>query len=298
MSKKIMKIILKFLPYIISIVVGVIFYSLSKSLQENIGELFVNISTAFFAIPLIFLFYQLISNLSRKELNKEMFDYVKMKIDRELISITNNMQKILYFPKGGVSEREFNDLVSLEKKELKKIISEKEYLGFQLFKKWDGTENNLHDILKDNYTFKILEDEQIISVILIIKALRHLESVQKINDLFLRENRENKFYKIESGVDVDAKNTWFPEKHLLLLEPIKNRQGLFSIKDFGYFYNYDIEKLLGYFSMNNEYVDVYTNAIFSLIEGIKNWLQLTGKEFVVDTKMFKLRRNKELKTVE
>jgi len=55
---RIKKVALKILPYLASISTGLIFYLIAIKLQGNTRGLFVNISAAFFAIPLIYFFYQ------------------------------------------------------------------------------------------------------------------------------------------------------------------------------------------------------------------------------------------------
>ena len=100
------------------------FYLVVIKLSENIKSLFLGVSAAFFAIPLIYLFYQVAQNLSKKRLNKEIFDYAKMQIDREILSIINQLHKIVY----PVEEREFSTtgikfFLSIEKEDLKEILS-------------------------------------------------------------------------------------------------------------------------------------------------------------------------------
>ena len=93
---KINKYLLKVTPYLISILVGLVLYFIGLNLSENIRVLFTSLSAAFFAIPLIYLFYQVAQNLSKKRLNKEIFDYAKMQVDREVLSIINQLHQIAY----------------------------------------------------------------------------------------------------------------------------------------------------------------------------------------------------------
>ena len=84
---KIKKYLLKVVPYFISILVGFVFYFTGLNLSENIRGLFTNLSAAFLAIPLIYLFYQVAQNLSKKRLNKEIFDYALRKATSEFKSL-------------------------------------------------------------------------------------------------------------------------------------------------------------------------------------------------------------------
>ncbi len=283
------KIILKVLPYLASVLAGFLFYHVGDSRTGNLGGLFLNISGAFFVIPVVYLFYQSVSKFSHNRLNKEIRDYVKRQIDSELLFIIGKIQKILYFPEeANLSVRNTNKLLALKKDKLRDILTEKEHLGFQVLKRWTNNEDFLNQILTSGYTFQALEDEQIIAVILVIKSLRHIESIQRIEGLFSEPRNTTNEYKAVWGKDIDERNIKFPNRYLLLK---KEENGEFSkVKDFGDFREYDIQKLTRLFKTNKRHLESYTNALSDLIEKTKHWLDLTGKEFVVDTKMFQMKQ--------
>ena len=88
--------LLKISPYLVSILAGLLFWFIGLKLSGDIKSLFIGLTAAFFAIPIIYLFYQNTHNLSQKRLNKEMFDYAKMQVDREILSVINQLHKIVY----------------------------------------------------------------------------------------------------------------------------------------------------------------------------------------------------------
>ncbi len=278
--------LLKASPYFAAILAGFIFYFVGLELSGNIKGLFVSISAAFFAIPLIYLFYQVAQNLSKKRLNKEIFDYAKMQVDRAILSIINQLQKIVY----PLEEREFsttgiNKFLSLEKDVIKEILSKNEYLGFQIFKKWEVSEENLNAVLKNSLIISRLGDDQIISIILMLKNLQHLESLQKSEKLYVRTDKKATSYKIVAGKELNKDNIEFPERYLLLKDLGDNKS---LVADFGDFSLYNVSKLLQVFTISEEYLEIYVDGIFDLLRGSLNWVDLTGGEFVVDTKMFRL----------
>lgn len=283
---KINKYLLKATPYLTSILVGLILYFIGLNLSENIRGLFISLSAAFFAIPLIYLFYQVAQNLSKKRLNKEIFDYAKMQVDREVLSIINQLNKIVYpieernFSQAGVSK-----FLSLGKDDLKEVLSKNEYLGFQIFKKWEVTEDNLHEVLKNSYMLKSLENEQIISIISIIKGLRNLDSIQKIEELYAITDKKATSYKVVHGKELNEENVKFPDRYLLLRNLGDNK---YLVADFGDFPLYNADKLLQVFIINKNLLEAYISAILDLISEINIWVDLTGWEFVIDTKMFRL----------
>lgn len=113
------------------------------------------------------------------------FDYAKMQVDREVLSIINQLNKIVY----PLEEKDFSttgikNFLSIKKDNLIELLTKNKYLGFQVFKKWEVSEENLDDVLRNSYILARLGDDQIISIILIIKELRSLEMIQKIKDLY------------------------------------------------------------------------------------------------------------------
>lgn len=283
---KIRKTFLRVFPYLTSILAGLLFYLIGIRLNENFKGLFVSISATFLAIPFIYLFYQVAQKFSKKKLNKEISDYAKMQIDREILSIINQLSKVVY----PLEERDrtlkgIDNFLSIKGGNIKENISKKEYFGFQVFKKWDVSESNLHEILRNPYILSKLEDEQIIAVIQLIKSIRQLEQVQKIKDLYIKTDKTASSFKIVSGKDLNERNVEFPDRYLLL-KGLGDKK--FLVLDFGDFPQYSIDKLLQIFKIADKYIDIYADAIFDLISEINNWVNLTGEEFLVDTKMFRL----------
>ena len=287
--------LLKILPYCASIIFGLLFLFIGLELNQDLKGLFISIAAAFLAIPLIYLFYQQANNFSQKRLNKEIFDYAKMKIDTDVLSIVNQLQKTIYpliekdFSPAGVSK-----FLSLKTDDIKKIISANEYLGFQVFKKWEVSENNLHTALQNSYMLKSFENEQIISIISIIKSLRNLESIQKFSELYIPADRKTTSFSVISGRDINEENIQFPERYVLLKNLADNKS---LVVDFGDFAAYNRNRLLQIFVINEKLRDIYIAALSDLIEDINVWLDLTGGEFVVDTKMFRVGYKIETKEI-
>ncbi len=93
---KITKILLHLTPYGACLIAGLILYAIGTGLSEDLKALVLNITAAFVAIPFLYLIYELTRKASQKRLNKELFDYAKMQIDREVLSIVNQLMKLVY----------------------------------------------------------------------------------------------------------------------------------------------------------------------------------------------------------
>ena len=71
----------------------------------------------------------------------------------------------------------------------------------------------------------------------------------------------------------------------LLLKDVGDSNYL--VADFGDFPLYNVDKLLQIFTIEESYLEFYSDAIVDLLNEISKWIYLTGGEFVVDTKMFR-----------
>ena len=291
-NMQVRRLLLKIFPYCASIISGLLFLFIGLEFNQNLKSLFISIAAAFFAIPLIYLFYQQANSFSQKRLNKEIFEYAKMQTDTDVLSIVNQLQKAIY----PLKEKDFSPagikkFLSLKRDDIKKIISENEYLGFQVFKKWEVSENNLHAILQNPHILKSFDNEQIISIISIIESLRNLESIQNFSELYISVDRKTTSFSIISGKDMNEENIPFPERYLLLKNLADNKS---LVVDFGDFAAYNRDRLLQIFVINEKLRDIYSAALSDVIKEINVWSDCTGGEFVVDTKMFRFGYRREI----
>jgi len=278
----------KALPFVASIIAGLLFYLLSCQLSSNLKDLFINISAAFFAIPSLFLFYELAKEFSNRKLNKEIHDYLKMQVDREILSVLNQLIKIVYdYNAVEFSSKGVSNFLNLNEGELETQVRNHKLLGFRVLKNWDASEDNLHELLKNNFVIARADNDKIISMIRVIKVIRNIEQIQRMDDLYveIEGGEADKEYKIVHGVDLNEEDTEYPNRYLLLrkLEGDKS-----VVQDFGDFPKYKVKNMLKYFVLNEKYFEIYPEIIYDLMREINIWLDLTGGEFLIDTKMFRL----------
>lgn len=118
-----------------------------------------------------------------------------------------------------------------------------------------------------------------------------MESIQKGEELYTSIDKKATSYKIVHGKELHAENVKFPDRYLLLRD-LGNNKSL--VADFGDFAPYNVDKLLQIFTINERYLEIYSSVIFDLMGEINNWVDLTGGEFVIDTKMFRLRHKETI----
>lgn len=280
------------MPYLVCIIAAYVFFIVGNKLHSDIKGIIHGIAGSFLSIPALYLIYELSKNYSQRRLNKELFDYAKMQIDRDVLSIINQLMKVvLSYEKVAISPESIKSFLSQQKNDLTTTIKTNEYLGFQVFKNWSITERNITKILENSFILQHLDNDQLIVIIDLLKEIRSFEFMPKnIDDLYIPIGKNVKGYKIESGKNLNERNDEYPDRYLLL----KHLEGdKFMVKDFGDFALYQKEKLLQVYRVNDKYLDYFAESLLDLISSIKLWVELTGYEFLIDTKLFRpsLRKN-------
>lgn len=62
----------------------------------------------------------------------------------------------------------------------------------------------------------------------------------------------------------------------------------YVVADFGDFSAHQVPNLLRMYKVNEAYIQGYAGMLFGVIEAVNDWIRCTGKEFVIDPKMFRL----------
>ncbi len=287
---KIRVIAYKCTPYLASIIVGIIFFYIANKVTGNVSSLFINISAAFVAIPLIFLFYELTQKQSKKKLNKDIYDFVKLQVDREIMSSLNQLGKLLFeYTEYSFSFESINKILSYSKEDLISKIANNKYLGFQVYKKWEITEDNIKQLLNSSLLLSSIEDVQVSSMIKLVSYIESIGEIHKNDNMFIALETKNEDYFISAGDELNVNNDKFTERYILLRKLGKNRG---VVIDFGDFNVKRKDRLLDSYKINPEHVELLANLIWPLLTEINTWLSLTGHEFIIDTKVFRIFHNK------
>lgn len=275
----------KSLPFLIALVFGTVTYLIGLNLNDNLKSLTHNISAAFIAIPFLYYIYEISKMFSERKLNKEIFDYIKMQVDGEVLSVINQLMKSLYtYDNHDFSNKGINDFLSLNKSTLQSHIDNNKHLGFQVLKQWGSNETKLHELLKNTLLLNHIGNEQLIAIIKIIKSIRDIEHFQKANDMYFQSEEVNEKYLTIKGTEINEDNIEFPNRYILL-EKIDGNKSI--VKDFGDFEHYKKDNMLKTYTLNKKYKTYYIESIFEFITNINIWLQCSGNEFIIDTKHFR-----------
>ncbi len=285
------KIIIKSLPYTSSVIFGAaIFYIAINPKISIYKDLLINISATLLAIPLILGVFDFIKAITDKKLNHEIFDYIKVNIDSELILLTGNLDKSLYTQQEMKQRfnalKSINTFLSMDIPQIQKTLSEKEFVGFFIFKRVEVRGKAIDEILKNPLFVSKLNNDQIISLIEIKKAISNLETVLLMKELYQNTGNVLKDHKVVNALDISVENKEHPDDYILMQYAGTDK---FIVIDSGTFSNYRAnECALKYYKVNLELVDVYATSIYMVIESINKWVSITNGELLFHSRMFRI----------
>jgi len=289
-----MKIIKKYIflliPYSICIIAFFILYFLGLKFNNDVKSIIHGVAGTFLSIPLLFMLYELSKNYSSRKLNVVLYDYAKMQIDRDILSLINQLMKIILpYENIILNPKSVRAFLSYSEQGIVDILSNSNYFGFQILKKWNVTENNITTVLENPFILQHLENDHIIKIIELLQSIKSFSSVLKNSeDLYDNTGKSITGFKIEKGTNLNPENNIFSERYLLLKHLDKDK---YIVQDFGDFQLFNIDKLLNTYRINSKYLSVYSSSIFSLITNVKEWIELTGNELIIDPEMFKSKLN-------
>jgi len=273
-------------PYFVCVVVGTALFVVASALSGDASSLFLGIAGAFFAIPCLYVLYESARRFSNRKLTQELFEYAKMQIDTEVLSIVNQLMKIAH----PYEERDFTlngirAFLALSEVDLRTALQGNEYLGFQVLKDWSVSIRNAIAILENPFILQRLDNDQAISVVALLKRLTSFEVIHKrVSNLYRITNKQAEGYKVQAGREISDRNVEYPDRYLLLRHLIDDK---YVVADFGDFPLYQVPKLLNICKMNKAYTRVYADELFGLVQAVNDWLYCTGNEFIIDPKTFK-----------
>lgn len=96
--------------------------------------------------------------------------------------------------------------------------------------------------MENSFILQHLDNEQLISLVDLLDLVQLFDVIpRRIKDLYLPTKKYAKGYKIESGENLNKKNTNYPDRYILLKHIEQNN---YRVTDFGDFPLYQKENLL------------------------------------------------------
>lgn len=261
--------VLRFLPYIIIILVAISIFLIS-SLVENqtYKEILINIGSDAIFVFVGYLFYDGIKTAIRKKEKKELDEYIKNQIANDVFVVLYYLKKVLHgYNLYTSSLGNILKIINYSEIEIKNLILNQEYLGFQIYKQIDEIRNIFKNILNDRLFLKYSSHIEETNIIKINNTLANIEYLLKDDENFKPCAEKGFEYKTVNGKEINPKND---DKYLLLKKTgIGNR---FVVYDSGFFNDKDVNKLLNRYVLKEETAIQLAHHIFVLFSLMKYWI--------------------------
>ncbi|MFN8255730.1 MAG: hypothetical protein U0W24_08585 [Bacteroidales bacterium] len=221
---------------------------------------------------------ELIAILEQETKKDEIKIYIKKQIDNQINRICNHLFKIFYGYSNIYSLQSIHDMLKLTLIDIQKILFERNYIGFTVFKEWKGYIEKLKETLKHPFFIQNQEPNYINAIIKIVKSLETLVMFGNDDDLFYNTGEKAKDYVVCPDNIINQDNS--KDGCLLLKRDISSQKP--QIIDFGIIRRYKIQDVLSLHKINNGKLIDYTNGINETLKSIEDWKRKTGNNFILD----------------
>lgn len=212
-------------------------------------------------------------------------DYVKGKIDYIFISILQNLDMVISLDKKSTDKiQSFAKLLDITTELLTKQLQEKEFLGFYFVQSYDQYIEKLERLLDRLYLTKVFNEEASRIVINMIEWIDSYETL--ISQRFHKELIIKKRPSELKVVQMEKVNKSNNDDSVILLKPIDNEKGI-VIKG-GIIKQYNLIYSDQFISLNPVHIESVVSCLMSFIKIVNQWMELTGNEFILDPKYFKI----------
>jgi len=230
------------------------------------------------------MFVAAISSIINRQTKKdEINEYIKIQLDNEILSVCNHVKKLLYGYDKYFQLSDFNKILDLTEPEIKKTLSDSEFLGFQIIKDWEGYIVKLKQIVENPTFTKYISEEKLAPILQLIKTLMLIEVSFKQNFFFINLNKTENSFALLDGHAINKSN---PENSYILAKntEIKTEQ---RVIDFGIVYKYNIDKSLQYFKIKSDASELLGGMFSTLIANIAVVMDHWGNTIIINPAMFK-----------
>lgn len=213
MKINIRTILLKSLPYLMSITGGIILYTgaIDNAPTANLRDLIINVSASLLSIPLVFLLYDYTNSRVNRQMKKHLANSISDRLNSLILNLVLFLRQILSL-RGKMTVSGVNRMLMMRAPEISRRLN----LTAKNLDKIREYHNDLDTLLYRNGQGDILTSEQIQILSLLLRDMTRL-----INENKYRRNRhlsakyiENMMSQILDWLDVDALAALALQNHL------------------------------------------------------------------------------------
>ncbi len=223
-------------------------------------------------------------------------DYIKQKVDTELLTIAGHLGKMLFGYQGKSAPEIMQLVMNLTDEEIEESIKSQKLIGFQIFKNLQVHEKKFREIADSAVSSVHQNREMARPLIELVSWVARFDALNspRNNDTWFKEiNSSSKEYRVVPPSQMD-KNDNLPNRYILL-QKIDEEKGI--VTDFGDFiYKPRIQKLTNFYELDENNLITFISIIRHFITAVDDWLNLTNGEIIIDLyHNFEIRKTKHNK---
>lgn len=273
------KLIYKLLPYIFCVFIGFLLFFFQYFIHNHdIQNLVLNVAAGFISVSCVFLSYEIAKFIIERKMRNRIIVYVQYHIEKSLFIFLKYFFAWFYPSERNtiiLSDDRLEALFSLNSQKLEKFFMERKMLGFFIYKNIAPQIEDMASIIKNpNLNIYMTPNE----MVHFMDILRNLTLVRQEILEFMPEDNDTRFI---------IKNDPNPNNHELELfhNNVKIDSANFDMQ------NMDKDKLLQYFRVPTENIELLSNQIASLLNDIFAILNIMDIDFWKEELPYGLKNN-------
>ena len=259
------KLILRLLPYVICVLTGIVIFFVERfTLNPDVQNLVLNISSGLISVPFVFISYELVKNFTERKLRARINTYIKYHIEKSFFGILKYFYAWFYPTEKNtiiITDAKLDTLFDLDIGRLERFFMERKMLGFFIYKNISSLIDEFRSVIENPNLNTYISSEEMVHF---MDILRNINLVKKATLEFIAEDSDTRFV---------VKND--PNPHNTELE-LFNKDVKIDVGEFG---DIEREKLLEYFRVPTENIEVISKQILALLNDIEKILELMNIDF-------------------
>ena len=259
------KLMLKLLPYIICVFTGVLIFFVERfTLNPDVQNLVLNISSGLISVPFVFISYELVKNITERKLRSRINTYIKFHIEKSLFGLLKYFYAWFYPTEKNsiiMTDAKLNTLFDLDLGRLERFFMERKMLGFFIYKNIAPLIDEMSAVIQNpNLNYYISSEE----MVHFMDILRNINLIKKATLEFISEDSDTRFVIKDD-----------PNPHNSELE-LFNKDIKIDVGEFG---DIEREKLLEYFRVPTENIEILSKQILAFLNDTEIILELMNIDF-------------------
>lgn len=291
LGKKLQGLLHKF-PYLIAFALGIVLFIVviivgDNVLEGKLSDLLINLSASLIAIPVVLYTYEIIKQRLAKDKDRDVSEYVKMNIDRKIITLIKRVTPIVV--KYSINSGYPLKILKLTKKAMLESSEDYKPFAYYLATDWGFIEDQFMNLITNELVYNNLSVDERNAFMKLVKVLRKFDELTDPK-FFRPAGKADKAYRIVPGTDFDP-TTEYKTRYLLTKEVKATGEHIVmhfnDIKTGKY-----LVDLLTPMKASSGVNEKIIECVFELRKLIDVWAKSRGSDFILDSRNFRVKKSR------